>query len=371
MTKRSRPTHKKRLRRQPKINERRRTAERGELTRTEAISNAIPNFLPRRSKQPAQKRPTQEATIRRRKKQQRLAPIRGRLRSAQSALYSPRLLSGLFTMLVTAALYFTATNPRFQITDITPQGNTIVSASYLKEQSGLYGSHIFTVNSDAIEERLTAVPGVISADIDLRWPHGASITVIEDQPLAVWQDMSGEAFWVNQYGQLIPAESQDMLKTVSLPRIIDQIGERPEPLPADTILAQDIRTTEERIKQYENISTPRPDVPHAFVIGANTLYHALQTANNVTVSTLTLNKTEGLSFVETGGWVAYQNNNRDLLSVPVQGGWIAYFGTAENAKTQVAVYNALIAELLSKGITPTMIDVSDPDRPFYSTVATQ
>jgi len=46
-------------------------------------------------------------------------------------------------------------------------------------------------------------------------------------------------------------------------------------------------------------------------------------------------------------------------------GWRAYFGVGINMGLKLAIYETLVADLVSRGIQPIYIDVSDPDAPFY------
>jgi hypothetical protein len=46
-------------------------------------------------------------------------------------------------------------------------------------------------------------------------------------------------------------------------------------------------------------------------------------------------------------------------------GWNAWLGTGTNMPEKILIYNAIVANLQARGITPSEINVSNPDAPFY------
>jgi hypothetical protein len=62
--------------------------------------------------------------------------------------------------------------------------------------------------------------------------------------------------------------------------------------------------------------------------------------------------------------VLYYDSVRGL-SYQDERGWRAYFGVGADMSRRMAVYEALVSNLLSRGIHPTYVDVSNPEAPFY------
>jgi hypothetical protein len=46
-------------------------------------------------------------------------------------------------------------------------------------------------------------------------------------------------------------------------------------------------------------------------------------------------------------------------------GWRGYFGVGTNMDLKLVIYESLVANLQSRGITPVYVDVSNPGAPFY------
>ena len=46
-------------------------------------------------------------------------------------------------------------------------------------------------------------------------------------------------------------------------------------------------------------------------------------------------------------------------------GWRGYFGIGTNMAAKITVYEALVENLLSRGIQPVRIDVTNPNAPVY------
>ena len=53
------------------------------------------------------------------------------------------------------------------------------------------------------------------------------------------------------------------------------------------------------------------------------------------------------------------------LAVSTPEGWPVYLGDGSEIKAKLVVLTALLADLRERNITPLMIDVRDPLRPFY------
>jgi hypothetical protein len=49
-----------------------------------------------------------------------------------------------------------------------------------------------------------------------------------------------------------------------------------------------------------------------------------------------------------------------------QRGWEAWLGAGSDMPTRVLIYNAIVNDLLTRGVMPTEVNVNDPNAPFYS-----
>jgi hypothetical protein len=49
-----------------------------------------------------------------------------------------------------------------------------------------------------------------------------------------------------------------------------------------------------------------------------------------------------------------------------QRGWEAWLGTGSNMPQHILVYNAMVNDLLTRGVLPSEVNVENPNAPFYS-----
>src|SRR5690606_703214 len=98
----------------------------------------------------------------------------------------------------------------------------------------------FAVEPQLAAQRVDDMPGVISATVALEWPNQAIIQISEESPVAVWEQ-SGQRYWVNDNGELVPAR-------IDIPGLLHIIAEGPAPNPAaveDTAIETAIEGEEE------------------------------------------------------------------------------------------------------------------------------
>jgi len=68
------------------------------------------------------------------------------------------------------------------------------------------GDHLLDVNLGAIQEQLEGVPWVFSARVSRRWPDAISIDIVEQTPIALWND--GQV--LNSYGQVFDRQNRTL-----------------------------------------------------------------------------------------------------------------------------------------------------------------
>lgn len=177
-------------RRQPALNDRRRTA-------AVAPGVASERIVPRTA---------------RRRRWRNNSRVRAPLLTLKRVITSSRWLSLALLVLCVTALVVVGTDEDFYLTLIPVEGVSAIPPAEIVAASGLAGAHIFAVNPAQAAEAIGELPGVISATVTLNWPNQAHIRVGEDAPVAIWEQ-AGENYWVGKDGRLIPArvEAQGLL----------------------------------------------------------------------------------------------------------------------------------------------------------------
>ena len=90
------------------------------------------------------------------------------------------------------------------------------------------GAPLLSLDIDAMRERLAALPWIVSAEIERRYPDRLVVTVKEAEPLALWQRQQ-KLFLVSRTGKVI--ETADLRKYAKLLVIVgDSAPERAESL---------------------------------------------------------------------------------------------------------------------------------------------
>lgn len=77
--------------------------------------------------------------------------------------------------------------------------------------------NFFTVDLAAAQAALEQVPWVRRASLRRQWPDGLALTLEEQQPVARWTALDGEARLVNSYGEVFVADTADVLPVFSGP----------------------------------------------------------------------------------------------------------------------------------------------------------
>lgn len=274
----------------------------------------------------------------RRRVRNNLLPVRNFTFNVRAMIMSPRWYSAVLLGLCVYALVLIGTNRRFYLDAIDVQGVRVLPAAEVIGASGAFGAHVFAINPDDVAQQIGALPGVRSVQVELRWPDALTIVVEEDAPLLKWQE-NGQLLWVNADGALIPAAQRDLdllLIEADLP-----------PAPADNCrdAAADAAADAEAAA---DVAPARPAtylcfVPPAVIDAALALRVA-----RPELTTLTYSQIGGLRFQEAGGWTVYVGTGDD-----------------DDVRAKLAVYDALLASLQARGITPEYINVSYLDKPVY------
>jgi len=238
---------------------------------------------------------------------------RVRVEALLSALFgSPRWVSFLLLAGVGCAFYFVGADSTYYISAVEVDGAATLSQEYVVDASGMDGMHIFWLDPAGVAQRVADIPSVLTATVQIEWPNRARITVVERTPVMVW-DQAGDRFWVNADGRLMQArqESAGLLMVLSQEQETLYVGERIPP---------EVLTGALQLRQE------RPNIELLYYSRAN-----------------------GLCYLDGRNWEVF-------------------FGVGRDMNQKLAVYEALVADLLARGSQPRYISVINKDKPFYRLV---
>lgn len=225
-----------------------------------------------------------------------------------------RVVSGMIvvTLLAVLALFFTS--DAFYVRSVAVGGLRYMTSNEIFTLTNVTGMHIFWVDADQMRQDILRSPTIANAQVRIGWPPNmVQIIVTEREPALVWEQ-SGTATWIDLQGRVMrQREDRNDLLRVSVDNLITgPVG--------STIDAQ-------------------------IVTGAVQLQSLLPG-----IGLLRYHPDKGLGY----------NDQR---------GWQAWLGTGSNMPEKVAIYNAIVMNLQSRGVVPTEINVANPDAPFYSVFA--
>lgn len=97
-------------------------------------------------------------------------------------------------------------SPWLVISDVRVSGAQALSPGDLRETAAIAGQRYFTADTAAAAKRLLALPRVKSATVTRRFPHTATISVVERQPAGVWLN-GGVEYLVDGEGVVLDTTS--------------------------------------------------------------------------------------------------------------------------------------------------------------------
>lgn len=190
----------------------------------------------------------------------------------------------------------------------------MMSDAQIESIARLKGSHVFTLDPTAAEQRLTEHSEIDAADVQLRWPgNRVTIQLEERRPVVEWSD-GGKTWWLSASGvAFIQRESyKAMVRVTSQEPVLNISEEALEPAIAPEVLWSAVKLSEH--------------MPFA--------------------ADLTYSASHGFGLEDPRGWTAY-------------------FGLVGDMDTKVGVYDALALSLTEKGLNPELVSVEDPFAPYY------
>lgn len=226
-----------------------------------------------------------------------------------------RMFSGVVVVILSVILVLFFAAPFFYVRSVTVNGAQYLDEAEIFRYADIAEMHIFWVDPDNVRENiLAASPVVADARVRIGWPPNmVRITIEEREPALLWTQ-SGVRVLVDLQGNVLraPRDSE------SFPDLIQVI--------ADSSLSE----------------PPLPGVP----IPPDVVAGALQLRSLVAgLPPLRYNAVNGLGFQENS--------------------WEVWLGVGTDMPNRLLIYEALRDNLLSRGITPLIINVADPDAVYY------
>jgi cell division septal protein FtsQ len=225
---------------------------------------------------------------------------------------SARWVSLALLLLCAGALALIGYDSSFYLDLIPVDGALTIPPSEIVQASELSNIHVFSADPNEAAARIQELPGVVSTTVTLQWPNQVQIRVAEEAPIAVW-DQAGQQFWVDENGRLIPAR----VRTVGLLLIQSEAN---EPMGDVDFISKDVLDGAIQLKEL------RPNIEQLYYRPAG-----------------------GLSYVDSRGWRVY-------------------FGIGVDMAQKLTVYERVVADLLSRGLTPEYVSVSNQEQPYYKSV---
>ncbi|HSH02121.1 MAG TPA: FtsQ-type POTRA domain-containing protein [Anaerolineae bacterium] len=308
-----------------------------------AKSNRPPSpRYPRRRQQPKRRQldnvdPTAMPQVilteaaKRRRRQQQNQQLQAWLGTGQNLLLSTRWLSLAILLICLYTILQISIDERFYLTQIPVDGLATIPPGEIMAATGIAGKHIFAIDPNQVAADIAQVPGVVSSAVTLSWPNQVQVSIVEDSPIAIWEQ-DGTDFWINKQGAIFPARG---LQVPGLLRIISELP--PPPLPEPPPNADPNEPAE---PSWED-TLPLAFVPQDVLDGAFLLRELRPELNE-----LYYRSADGLSFVDERG--------RRI-----------YMGTGLDMNQKLAIYEAIRADLVSRNLTFSYISVSNQAKPYY------
>lgn len=201
----------------------------------------------------------------------------------------------------------------FIVRGISVSGTTYLDTREIFRYTGIADQHVLTVDPAAVQRTLLEIPTIAEAEVILSWPpEMVRIRIVEREPVLLWNQNGVEA-WIDIHGRVLTAPPEDR---PGLLRVVTRGVE--DPISINDRIAQDV------------------------VDGARQLQELVPTERRLRYDPFL-----GLGFRDDRGWEAWFGSGRDM---PVK----------------ILVYQRMVENLLERGITPSVVNVANPDRPYCS-----
>ncbi|MBK8137527.1 MAG: FtsQ-type POTRA domain-containing protein [Chloroflexi bacterium] len=224
-----------------------------------------------------------------------------------------RFVSGLMVATLGLVAVMMLRADIFIVRGIAVNGTSYLDTREIFRYTGIADQHVLTVDPAAVQRALLEIPTIAEADISLGWPPDmVRIRIVEREPALLWNQNGVEA-WVDIHGRVLTAPPED----------------RPGLLRVVTRGVEDPISINDRI-------------PQDVVDGARQLQELVPNERRLRYDPFL-----GLGFRDDRGWEAW-------------------FGSGLDMPVKILVYQRMVEDLLARGVTPSVVNVANPDRPYCS-----
>jgi cell division septal protein FtsQ len=144
-------------------------------------------------------------------------PVRSGEQRRRRTLWRRFLTIFALVALAIAALGFALFSPSFYIGQVKVKGTSNTALVHTIQHIGMLGQNIFLIDIAGFTGRVDALPLVSSASIEKDWPNALTVSVVERQPVLLWQTPRA-TYSVDSHGVVIGLASEtagaDHLMTV-------------------------------------------------------------------------------------------------------------------------------------------------------------
>ena len=252
-------------------------------------------------------------------------------RPAAPRIHASWRLGSLFIiLLIGTALYLLLSLPFFRVSNATVLGNNRLTREDVESEMGVLGQSIFTVHPEKVETRLRVrLPELLSVQVKVYLPNHVYVTLTERAPVILLQNSEGYT-WIDAEG----------------------VAFRPRGFVSGLVLVEGTVPVPPVVALPDDPSAPVPDAP-APVVPAPYMQKEL-------VDSILLLA----PYVPADSKMIYDSSFG--LGWTDSRGWESYFGSSsENMPLKLRVYQTLVDSLVSRGVSPSIINVMYPDAPFY------
>jgi cell division septal protein FtsQ len=231
--------------------------------------------------------------------------------SSLESLLSARALSAVLLVILVVVLALFIQSDAFYVHRIEVGGLFHLTAEEVFGLSGVANMHVFWIDPAEVRRNILRSSSVADVEVLVNWPpHLVQIEVQERQPALVWEQ-AGVRTWIDVRGRVMPQRTdlEGMLRIV--------VEGEDTPVGPNVVIPQDVVDGALQLK---------------------TLYPDLEA--------LLYDPVEGLGLQEGRGWRVW-------------------FGSGTDMPAKLNVYNAIVADLTSRGVQPEYIDVGDINAPYY------
>jgi cell division septal protein FtsQ len=230
-----------------------------------------------------------------------------------------RLVSALIVVCLIVILTLFFTFDAFYVRTISVGGLHYMTEEEIFALSGIVvpgegNQHLFWLDPEEIRQNIMRSTSVADVRVYIDWPPNAVQIIVEErEPALVWQQ-GGVAVWLDLQGRVmrLREDRPDLLRIMVSSALVEA------PLEANVQVSADV------VNGALQLQTLIPELTE-----------------------LRYDPYKGLGF-------------------PDERGWDAWFGVGTGMPERMLIYNALVNDLVGRGIQPGEIVVADPDAPYYT-----